>query len=86
MVRLAAGTWKGKLTQMNPLKPKPSILLKLGSIAVHVDEMLSPEGHAFDREAIKSLLGDAEVQAWLRDMDKMAYLPVRRNKPKRKTP
>lgn len=68
----------------NPLKPSPALLVKLGSIAVHVDEMLSPGGHTFDRVALQGLLADPEVKAWRVEMDKMAMLPVMRNVPARK--
>lgn len=63
---------------MNPLKPTASILVKLGSIAVHVEEMMSPAGHVFDKRAIESLLTDAEVVEWRKQMDKMAMLPKKR--------
>jgi len=46
---------------IDTLKPKPSLLLKLGSIAVHAEEMLSPGGHVFDRAALKALLSDSET-------------------------
>lgn len=62
----------------DPLKPAVTLLVKLGSIAVHVDEMLSPDGHAYDREAIKSLLDDPEVKEWIAAMDKMAFMPKKR--------
>ena len=63
---------------MNPLKPEISLLSKLGSIAVHADEMLSPKGHDFDKIALTSLLNDPEVKAWIAAMDKMAMLPKKR--------
>lgn len=63
---------------MDPLKPSLSLLVKLGSIAVHVEEMLSPKGHDFDKTAIDSLLTDAEVIEWRKAMDNMAMLPVKR--------
>lgn len=63
----------------DPLKPDTSILIKLGSIAVHVSEMLSPEGHDFDRIVIQSLLNDSEIKKWLLEMDKMALIPKKRN-------
>lgn len=63
---------------MNPLQPTPSLLSKLGSIAVHVEEMLSPDGHEYDRTAIRSLLDDPEVKEWIASMDAMAMLPVKR--------
>lgn len=60
------------------LKPTVTLLVKLGSIAVHVEEMLSPLGHHFDRTALEQLLKDDEVAAWLKAMDKMAFLPKKR--------
>lgn len=69
---------------MDPLKPGPALLVKLGSIAVHTDEMLSPGGHTFDRHALNTLLTDPEVIEWRAAMDKMAMLPVMRNVPARK--
>lgn len=62
------------------LKPSVKLLVKLGSVIVHVDELLSPHGHHYDRTAIQMLMGDSEVQEWIRGMDKMAFLPVKRNK------
>ena len=63
---------------VDPLKPSPSLLVKLGSIAVHAEELLSPKGHPFDREALKSLYDDEEVIEWRKAMDKMAMLPLKR--------
>lgn len=63
----------------NPLKPSLSLLVKLGSIAVHVDEMLSPGGHHFDKTAINGLLTDPEVTEWTKQMAAMAMLPVKRS-------
>jgi hypothetical protein len=58
------------------LKPGLSLLVKLGSIAVHAEEMLSPEGHVFDTVAINKLIDDPEVKTWIKDMK--AFLPVKR--------
>jgi hypothetical protein len=66
------------MTANDPLKPSPSLLCKLGSVIVHVDELLSPSGHVFDREALKTVLQDAEVQEWLNAMNRLAFLPVKR--------
>ena len=60
------------------LHPEVALLVKLGSIAVHVEELLSPSGHILDRTALCALLNDPEVQAWKTGMDKMALLPVKR--------
>lgn len=62
----------------DPLKPSVSLLVKLGSIAVHVDEMLSPKGHDYDKVAIQQLLNDPEVKPWIESMTDMAMLPVKR--------
>lgn len=62
----------------DPLKPPITTLVKLGSIAVHVDEMLSPKGHQFDRIALEQLTKDPEVTAWIEAMDKMAMIPKKR--------
>ena len=62
----------------NPLKPPASLLCKLGSIAVHVDEGLSAKGHEFDFVALKGLLEDPEVAEWLKQMDKLAFVPKKR--------
>ena len=64
---------------MNPLKPDPTLLVKLGSAIVHADEMLDPvKGHHFDMKTFKALLADPEIQEWLKEMGKMALLPVKR--------
>lgn len=63
----------------DPLKPNPQLLIKLGSIAVHVEELLSPDGHEFDKIALDGLLKDPQVKEWIEQMDKMAFLPVKRN-------
>ena len=62
----------------DPLKPGAALLVKLGSVAVHAEEFLSPKGHEFDRVALDQLLADPEVRAWLRAMDGMALLPRKR--------
>jgi hypothetical protein len=61
------------------LSPSLSTLVKLGSIAVHVDELFSSDGHEFDKLAIQNLLNDSEVVEWLAGMQKLAMLPVKRN-------
>ena len=66
------------MNSSDPLKPAVSVLCKLGSIAVHVQEMLSAKGHHFDKVALESLMMDKEVIGWLYDMDKMAMLPKKR--------
>jgi hypothetical protein len=53
--------------------------IKLASIAVHVEEMFSSDGHDFDRKAIEGLLADPEVRAFLDDPDNEVFLPRKRN-------
>lgn len=60
----------------DPLKPSVALLSKLGSIAVHTQEMLSMKGHGFDRVAILGLLDDPEVKEWVKAMG--VYMPVKR--------
>lgn len=66
---------------MKELAPPVTVLVKLGSIAVHVDEMLSSDGHAFDRIALQGLLTDPEIVEWLAGMDRMAMVPKKRSAP-----
>lgn len=63
---------------MDVLKPTASVLIKLGSIARHVEEALAPDGHPLDLAAVKGLLADPEVKAWMTDADALALLPVKR--------
>jgi hypothetical protein len=63
---------------MSALTPSPTLLVKLGSIAVHVDEFFSSKGNYLDRVAIIQLLDDPEIVAWLAEMGKLALLPVKR--------
>jgi hypothetical protein len=60
------------------LVPSASLLCKLGSIAVHADEMLSADGHRFDVESLKTCFVDGEVRAWLAEMDRLAMIPKKR--------
>ena len=63
----------------DPFAPTPTLLAKLGSIAVHAEELTSPTGHGFDKAALDSVLVDYEVQEWMEAMRKMAMLPVKRD-------
>ncbi|MDE2106936.1 MAG: hypothetical protein KGL39_57510 [Patescibacteria group bacterium] len=62
----------------DPLKPSPGLLVKLGSLIVHLEELLSSNGHEFDKCAIDTLQADKEVQQWFKAMHKLAMLPVKR--------
>lgn len=62
----------------DPLKPNVSLLSKLGSIAVHLDEALSSDGHVFDKISLEVLQSDPEVKVWLAQMDKVGLVPKKR--------
>ena len=64
---------------MDPLKPSPTLLIKLGSIVVHMEELHSAKGSVeFDLPAIQTLQTDPEVVEWFAAMNKIAFLPVKR--------
>ena len=54
-----------------------TLKIKLASMVVHIEEMLSEKGHSFDRAALETLLEDAEVKEFLKTVDPV-YLPVKR--------
>lgn len=61
----------------DPLKPDLPLLMKLGSIVVHADELTGPGKHQYDVSAIRALLdSDDTVRNWIKDMG--VYLPVKR--------
>lgn len=64
---------------MTPLQPSATLLVKLGSMVRHAEEMLDPEkGHEFDLSTFRVLLNDPEIMDWFEAMDKLALLPVKR--------
>lgn len=62
----------------DPLKPGMSLLAKLGSIVVHVEEAMSSKGHKFDIAALQQGISDPEVTMWLAEMRKLALIPEKR--------
>lgn len=64
---------------MDPLHPTPALLCKLASVTVHADELLSQNGHDFDRHALDAVLNDPDVKEWIATMTKMGMAPVKRN-------
>lgn len=58
-------------------EPDLTLLCKLGSIVVHADEMTEPGAHEFDHTAVRTLLADPEVQAWIKGMG--GLLPLKRS-------
>lgn len=63
---------------MEALKPSATLLVKLGSLAIHIEEAISSKGHHFDIATIKGQLQDEELREWLKAMDKLALLPKKR--------
>lgn len=63
---------------MDALNPSLTVIIKLGSIARHAEEVISPGVHPLDAVAIQGLLEDPEVVEWMADADKLALLPVMR--------
>lgn len=58
--------------------PSLALLVKLGSIIVHADELSGPFGHPYDNITMQQLIRDPEVQQFIKDMG--AFLPVKRNR------
>jgi hypothetical protein len=61
---------------MTTRKPSLTLLCKLGSIAVQIDEALSDDNHQYDWTVIHMLLDDPEVKQWITDMGPL--LPKKR--------
>lgn len=55
---------------------KIGLAVKLASIVVHADELTSPGKHPFDELALRQLIEDAEVAAWIKSLGPLA--PVKR--------
>ncbi len=58
--------------------PSLSLMCKLGSIIVHLEEASGPACSVFDVITTRTILNDPEVQDWLAAMRKAALLPVKR--------
>jgi hypothetical protein len=55
-----------------------SVLVKLASLAVHVEEYFSAGCHQFDKTAIDQLLADPEIRDWIAKMTEKEMLLVKR--------
>lgn len=55
--------------------PNLRVLIRLASIAVAARELMPPRGHEVDAVALKALLDDDEVVAYLRLLDAASLLP-----------
>lgn len=61
-----------------PTNPSVLLLIKLGAIAVHVDEMIETKfaNIGFDLPALKTCFDD-EIKQWIKDMGPL--LPLKRS-------
>jgi hypothetical protein len=57
---------------------KPTDKIRLIKVT-HYEEYNSYDGHSLDKVAIDSLTNDREVKEWLSGMNKLAFLPQKRN-------
>lgn len=78
MLLRAPGVEPFEMSEPSPLKPSASLLIKLGSIIVHQEEMMSSKGHYFDKAALDNVRNDPEVVEWIKQMNTLAFLPVKR--------
>lgn len=78
MVKTRRKEMTDRLTTDMVLQPEVRLLVKLASIAIHAEEMMSASGHHFDAVVLKQLLADREVTDWLKEMDKLALIPKKR--------
>lgn len=61
----------------NTVEPMLAFDVKLASILVHIQELLSPDGQEADKQAILGLLQDQEIIDYLNSFDP-ALLPLKR--------
>ena len=61
------------------LHPEPSLLITLGSMIIHAEEFMSANGHPWDKQTFDTQLATPEVQAWIKQMNELALLPLKRN-------
>ena len=69
---------------MDPMRPTPSLLCKIASLLVHVEEANGPDGHPFDVAAIDALKADPEYREWMAGMGGLGLIPVKRREPSKK--
>ncbi len=62
----------------DPLKPSVDVLIRLGSALIHADEAISPTGEEIDRFQFVRLMKDPLVVEWIKGMNALAMLPVKR--------
>jgi hypothetical protein len=60
------------------MKPNQGLLMKLGSIIVHLEEYIETDIHT-DLKAAEALLADPEVVTWIKEMHGKGLLPQKRS-------
>jgi hypothetical protein len=60
------------------LRPEPGLLIALGSALIHAEEFMSPLGDVVDQAAFGSIMRQPAVQEWIKGMNELAFLPVKR--------
>ncbi len=65
--------------KIDPLKPSPTLLMKIGSAMIHAEELIETKfkNADFDIPAFNSVAQDSEVVEWVKAMGPM--LPHKRN-------
>jgi hypothetical protein len=58
--------------------PTPAVAVALASLAVHAQEALGPNGHAFDLTAMEGCLNAPGVREYLDQLGELGLLPVTR--------
>jgi len=61
-----------------PFSLNYTLAAKVGSLVAHADEGLSRGGHNFDWIALRALIEDEDIQAWLAELRALALVPVKR--------
>lgn len=68
------------MSKQDALKPDASLLSKLGSLIIHYEEWTSKSGHQLDKVAIDTITSDPEVKQWVKQMNNLSLLPLKRQK------
>ncbi len=71
---------------MDSLNPPVTLIAKVGSILVHIEEGTEVGAHTFDWTAAQTLMKDPEVQEWIAGLRKLAFVPVKRSERAKEKP
>lgn len=71
-----------KSLSIDAMDPDVSVLAKLASLVVHLQEAEGEGGHWFDIAAVKSLINDGGIKEWTEAMQKIGLAPVKRSTPR----